>query len=653
MNWKTKLLFLSLILLATSLVYSNHFNNAFHFDDTHTIVDNLYIRDIKNIPLFFKDATTTSTLPLNQAYRPGLTTLNAIDLFLSGKKEPTPFAFHLSIFISYLILGVLCFFLFQHLLNISFKSKYNSAISLFGTAFFLLHTANAETINYIIARSDSFSTLMIVLSFIVYIYFPKSRKWHVYFIPSLLGFFVKEPSIMFVPLLFVYKLLFEQNVSAKEWFTKFPFTFRLFKQIIIPFLICILIFVLSRVFTPVIWQAGGTSSLRYLMTQPFVLFHYCYNFILPSNLVVDTDWQVISSYREDQILAGLLFVFAILLIAFRTSFTNKTRPITFGLLWFFIALIPTSSFVPFAEVMNDHRTFFPYIGLFIAVACFIRNLLEANLFLQKGFGKMATLALGLTILGLNGYGTFQRNKVWATEESLWKDATIKAPKNGRGWMNYGNVFLGKGEMNEALKCYAVTTSITPNYPYAYINIAIAKSRLGDLEAAEQNFKKAISLGGIVPECYIFYGRYLIEQQRIDEAKKILQIGLNLSPKHQQLQDLMNIANNSVNSSQASASVAVNAMLEAIKKSPSAEKYLDLSLYYYKALQYQQCIEAANEALKINPKYDLAYNNICAAYNRLGLWDKAIEAGEKGLKLNPNNQLLKGNLTESYSKRNNL
>ena len=51
------------------LVYANHFDNGFYFDDSHTIVENHYIREIRNIPLFFTDPTTFSVLPANQSYR--------------------------------------------------------------------------------------------------------------------------------------------------------------------------------------------------------------------------------------------------------------------------------------------------------------------------------------------------------------------------------------------------------------------------------------------------------------------------------------------------------------------------------------------------------------------------------------------------------
>lgn len=152
------------ILATTTLVYWNHFDNSFHFDDSHTIQDNLWIRDLKNIPRFFTDATTTSTLPYNQAYRPGVTTLNAIDYALGGTEKPEPFPYHRSIFISYLILGLLVYYFFRQLLLTITDHSFIEPLALFGMAWFLLHTANAETVNYIIARSDSFSTLMVMLA---------------------------------------------------------------------------------------------------------------------------------------------------------------------------------------------------------------------------------------------------------------------------------------------------------------------------------------------------------------------------------------------------------------------------------------------------------------------------------------------------------
>src|ERR1700682_855169 len=92
---------LALLMLLVVLAYSNHFQNEFHFDDSHTVVDNPYIRSLKNIPRFFIDATTFSSLPSNQSYRPIVAASLAIDYWLGGGLNP--FYFHLSTFLLYLL----------------------------------------------------------------------------------------------------------------------------------------------------------------------------------------------------------------------------------------------------------------------------------------------------------------------------------------------------------------------------------------------------------------------------------------------------------------------------------------------------------------------------------------------------------------------
>jgi len=60
----SKLILLSVGLFAILLIsYSNHFHNTFHFDDSHTIEDNPYIKNIDNIWKFFYTPQMFSTLP--------------------------------------------------------------------------------------------------------------------------------------------------------------------------------------------------------------------------------------------------------------------------------------------------------------------------------------------------------------------------------------------------------------------------------------------------------------------------------------------------------------------------------------------------------------------------------------------------------------
>jgi tetratricopeptide (TPR) repeat protein len=91
-------------------------------------------------------------------------------------------------------------------------------------------------------------------------------------------------------------------------------------------------------------------------------------------------------------------------------------------------------------------------------------------------------------------------------------------------------------------------------------------------------------------------------------------------------------------------------VEEIKKLPSAEKYLDLSLQYYQTGKFEECIKACEEAIKLKPDYADAYSNMCASYNQLEKWDKAIEACSKALEINPEHKLAKGNLNWAKNKK---
>ncbi|MDQ3046637.1 MAG: tetratricopeptide repeat protein [Bacteroidota bacterium] len=652
--------------------YSNHFNNPFQFDDSHTIVTNTAIRSIKNVPGFFRDAQTTSSLPPNQAYRPGLTTLNAIDRWIGGSSEPIPLYFHISIFICFVILGVLLYFLFLKIFNKSFPNELNSYFALFGAGWFCLHTANAETINYIISRSDSFSTLMIVISMLIFIGKPAWRSKFIYLIPLIIGLFVKEPAAVTGFLILFYVLLFEYRVSITDAFLKANRS-KLFKAILIavPALAAGIVYMIfAKKMTPDTWTSGGGEWYYYLATQPFVIVHYINNFFLPFNLSADTDWVLITNFFDDRVIIGTLIIISLLTIAIRLSKYEAARPITFGLLWFFIALAPTSSVIPLAEVLNDHRPFFPYIGLVMAVVWTIALLIyKYNWQPAKSFAGKMIFTTALIFLIAHAYGTHQRNKVWSSGESLWQDVTIKSPKNPRGLMNYGLALMSRGQFAEAEASYKKALALWPYYPYVHINLGVVREAVGDYPGAESYFKDGIRYGAQYPDGYYFYGRFLINQLRYSEARPLLEKGFALSPGHTGIRILLMKIYNEASEWDKLKSLAENTLLtdpgnaeamtylkatetkknaiilteEEIKKAPTPQKYLDLSLMYYQAADYKRSILAAENAIRLKPDYAEAFNNIGSSYNMLKEYDKAIAACKKALEINPSFELAKNNL----------
>src|SRR5215471_12276256 len=278
----------ALLVLLLVTAYSNHFYNSFHFDDAHTIVTNAAIRELRNIPLFFRDATAFSALPSNQSYRPLVSTLLAIDYKLAGLN---PFWFHLSIFALFVALTLLVAFVIQRLLDHSESSPRNRWIALAAAAWYGLHPANADTVNYIISSSEVISTLGVIASFAIYLAFPDLRRYYIYVVPAAVAILAKPPAAIFAVLFAIYCLLFREDCSHGPVGRQRLTETRLQRigEVIVPFVICGAMLLFVQHMTPRAWVAGAANAHNYLITQPYVALLYFKTFFLPIGLSADYD----------------------------------------------------------------------------------------------------------------------------------------------------------------------------------------------------------------------------------------------------------------------------------------------------------------------------------------------------------------------------
>jgi tetratricopeptide (TPR) repeat protein len=666
------LTYIIFVFIAVTAAYSNHFYNGFHFDDMHSVVDNAYIRNLKNVPLFFKDGTTSSVLPQNQAYRPVVETSLALDYWLGNGYNL--FFFHLSTYILFLLQGLLMLLFFKKLFSLSSSNKNIGYVALFAVAWYMLHPAIAETVNYIIARADVQSTLAVLAGFVLYTNSPFCRRTFIYLLPVGIGILAKPPAVMFAPLLFFYILMFEEKLSLSDIFKKThlkQFWNSILKSLP-AFVFCTLLYLLVSKLTPKTWEPGGNSPIHYLITQPYVILHYFCTLFWPTGLSADSDWGVLSSIWDARFFIGSLFILMLLGIAFYTSKAALLRPISFGILWFLIALAPTSSIIPLGEVLNDHRMFFPFVGLMISVTWTIGLLvfkLTGRVNSTAAKYKVFILLPALVLLCTCAFGTYKRNEVWHSEESLWFNVTVKSPKNGRGLMNYGIIKVGEGKYAEAEFYFNKAMQLLPTYSFIYVNMGVLKEKMGDITNAETYYLNGIELGNTYPSHFFLYGEFLYHQARFIEAEVMLQRAITLSDSYLdprlflmktyaalgEWEELKKLATSTLQIAPDNAD-ALTALevsqkrkskseIEAdqVKMAPTAEKYLALSLEYYQEGKYEQCVGAAEEAIKLKTDYAEAYNNIGSAYNALNQFDKAAVALTKALGIKPDFVLAKNNL----------
>jgi Flp pilus assembly protein TadD len=619
---------------AVFAAYANHFHNSFHFDDWHTVEQNLFIRDLRNLPRFFTDARTFSALPSNQSYRPVVTATLAVDHWLGQSLDP--FWFHVDNFL---------FFIAQcALMVVLFRRAVGPYPALFGAGLYALHAAIAETVNYVISRSDILSTLGVVACLAVYAQFPRARRFGLYLVPAVLGVLAKEQGAMAAPLLFLWLWLIERETPGRALRASLP-----------AFIVCGAAVGLTLLMSPA-WVAGGTSRLHYLSTQPFVMLRYFSIFIVPWGLSADSDWKAVDTIFDWRVAAGLAFVAATLFAAWRAARREETRPIAFGLLWFFVALLPTSSVVPLAEVTNDHRMYFPFVGLALAAAC------GADLLLRRRDVRVAVPACALLLAG-HAVAAHGRNEVWRSEETLWRDVTEKSPGNARGWMNYGLTKMSKGEYVEADRCFSRGLEIAPQYGYLHVNMGILKGARGQPRQAEQHFKDALLLMPDVPVFRFYYARWLEQQGRDTEALQHLQTAIAMAPADPSPRRLMMkilVARNDWSNLAAAARDALRVRSD----DPEARRYLRLagrrssdapgdadahlarSVTLYQQGRFAESLAAADEAAAVNQRSAEAHNNRCAALNALRRFAEAERACAEALRLKPDFELARNNLRVS-------
>lgn len=611
-----------LLLIALLASYSNHFNNAFHFDDFHTIVNNPAITKLGNIPKFYSDGSLFSTLPQNQGYRPLLSTTLALDYKLAGGLKP--WAFHLDSFSLFLLHILAVFHLYKKVLP-------SARFALAGAAVFALHPVMAETVNYIIQRGDMLASFGCTLGLVLY-----ARNNPFYPICFILAGLGKPNGVVF-PLLLTWWMLW----SEKKW---------RWNHWIGCGLLGVLLAFLHHHFTPPSYTPGGSSLAAYLWTQPYIICTYTLKLFWPSGLVADTDLSPFASPWQPQAIAGYLGLALLLALIAWAARAPQRQGVALGLAWFLSALLPTS-LIPLAEVTNDHRMFFPFVGLILAFFSALTLVPQKFLSSAKLLLWPALLALALT--------THERNKVWHTEESLWQDVAVKAPLNGRGQMNYGLALMAKGDYQNALISFNKAQKLSPNYSLVYINLGVLYSALGRDKAAQSNFSRARALAPQDPNSYFYEARWkqntdpvgalslleqALEHQETYPLAKDLMIKLAL--KQRDWKRLKRWAPELLASGELEQKIKQDehSELEQAQALPESEtRYIELSFVYNKMGNYAQALEACQKGLATYSQSAKLWNNQAVSYMELKDWKSALNSAQRAVKLAPDWQLAKNNL----------
>lgn len=187
----------------------------------------------------------------------------------------------------------------------------------------------------------------------------------------------------------------------------------------------------------------------------------------------------------------------------------------------------------------------------------------------------------------------------------------------------------------------------------YLAQSVKMIRTGRFDEAIAAAKEALRLNPKSDVAWNNIGVSDISLHRFDEAQRSLEEALRLNPK-------MDLAKANLGwlaqeraaavATPAPAPVPVPAPAPAGPAAGTAEYYLALSQWQFQGGRYQLCIDAAREAIKLNPRLAEAWNNVAVGYEALGQYDSAIENARNALAIKPDFELAKNNLKSALAKK---
>ena len=549
-----KLFALCAVSIISLVAFANSLSNDFHFDDWVGIVRNPTIRDLRNIPSYFTDPSTFA-LGSSREWRPILQTTYALNYSLGGL-NPTVFRiFNLIVhvgtaFLIFLVVAEICGrFPAQARMDHPLAGIFTGLLA---AVVFAVHTANDQAVNYIWSRSSVLAAFFYLAAFYCCLRGPfhsapgERTLWHLNALVGFaLGLGTKATAATLPAALLVYEIIFLNPAArnpVKLFFSEpkrikkyLPLAILLMAYLAIRFALVPRIFIGHDVARGAVPPAAMVTPYSYLLTQFRAWVYYLGLFSWPHPLSVDFSgfgWS--RSLGEPRVWLSLALVIAILFAAW---WLRKAMPlITYFLFWFFITLLPESSFIPLADAVVGYRAYLPYVGLAVVLVLvsqtgwhWVWNRLTRKIKPQRfGCWSCYGMVICAMLLALTG-ATIDRNRDWRDDLTLWNDVLSKDARNPRAHMALGVHFLRHKDFEKSQEMLDKAVQYGPGISEAYALRGYLRASLNRKDEALSDFTTAINLDRRSPYPFAYRGDLYNRAGELDKALVDFQTAINLLP----------------------------------------------------------------------------------------------------------------------------
>ena len=281
----------------------------------------------------------------------------------------------------------------------------------------------------------------------------------------------------------------------------------------------------------------------YLLTQVSAWISYLRLLVLPIGQNFDHAYPLITSPLDARFIIAFLITVSLIAGAwlyFRRQSKKSGAIVLFGMLWYFISLLPSSSIVPLPDLFAEHRCYLPSVGIFFVLAAGLHRLLNFSSGLLEGRVMLYSLS-SLSILLLS-ISTLLRNEVLRNRETLWKDALAKGSNTARVWKGLGIVNCYSDKIDEAARCFERALEVDSDDVEAWLNLCTLYIKTVQaekaLEASERGLRampRSVQMVQLRGTAMVMAGRV---QEGLNHWEMILKAYPNFRPAHLSMAEVL-------------------------------------------------------------------------------------------------------------------
>ncbi|MFP6643813.1 MAG: tetratricopeptide repeat protein [Candidatus Latescibacterota bacterium] len=442
----------AVVVVACFAIYGTSIRGGtFQYDDLHSIVGNQRLRTLAEVPSYFTDPGTFSSLTFGGMFRPLVLISYALTHAVAGESSV---AYHAGNVVIHALAGILVTTLLARL-------GAGTIAATLGGLWFVCHPVNTEAAVYVSSRSESMCTVFLLIG--LHLWLGGATRsvgdWRLVAGPIAfaLALLSKSVGIIFPALL----LLYDVGRGRVPWREEDWWLAALWRHG--PY------WVVAGVYLTLVSGSLGRALAEpvrglaaQLWTQTKALVFYAHLLVVPRGLSVEHAFEVSESAWDIAVLLALGALVSVVVVALLSLRSDSL--IGFWLAWMPLVLLPTLV-VPLNVLVNEHRL---YPVMVAAAVLFIRAMGTTKP--AWGVPVVGVLVIFLGILA------YQRTHVWVEALTLWSDASAKAPGMPRPYLFIGDAHFQAGRHEEALAAYAAAEQVNPQHLTDGDRLALANNR---------------------------------------------------------------------------------------------------------------------------------------------------------------------------------